>query len=1561
MSVFDLEPQDQANLYERAATSPQAEPNPPGFFANAQYAPFKGVGAIFTDLALLQDTLTPDNIELDPLTGGYISSTPERRKAIADQYVKASKASMPDPATTGTAGSVLFGLFNVVPEAMFLTPEVAAVLQGNRGFRQAQAEGVDTGTAAAVGTIDALSTELGFRLPAAALAKYGWKVNVAGQAAGFAGLGAASRAGTSAVLRANGYDQMADQYKALDATAILTDAVLGAAFAGLHSATYKKPVEPGAQTRETGDTSQANVSLNRVNGFATSQQVLDMANQKLAALQRLRDGTQEQSITGPDGQTIVIPGEPKQLLTPEQKSELAFLEQSGTDAEAVAQAYGLGIHDEVSPSTIDAALVAENANHVEIGVAPGIPADPASRQAHVNQVEETINALLRGDEPPPADGPAEATFVENPAANAARAEIAGAVREHLAPLLDELASRGLPADETLYSIEPTGAAPVRFTERVRNMLKEHTQTGDTSELLRKLSELQGDLQERVARHDAKAADEPVRGELWVRERLQRAERLGEISPEQHALAKWLLDKNPNLANDLAISLRSARDAAAGQYSPALRLFTLFKNRGNDMTAAHEILHHAERMMPDNVRRGVAREWMDWIQSMHDLAKENGDTKMSDAVDDVLKAAAGDYAAARRLRDQVALGDLPHEFYQYTNPSEYWAVNAARIVRDRANAGGWVGEAVQWLKELLEHAKAAFGLHSNSAVIKALNAVLKGDGTLTGDMLSSGEYFDIRRPGDKSPDARVAGMLRRTAENENRTAVVVGGRPGEFGWTLSDKEAVPAPIQHPVQRGPRLEKIGPAVKGILDSSGFRKLAQEIAGLTRLKVEPIEGTWKGNPEPSFVVRGENLSEEGAGKLARLLGFAFAQDATVVTKHAPDLVEGIPTVYAGGREVLRPEQLQQIIEAAREHGLDLSTSADKKAVKFMYFGDEAGLDKFHADVAAIADRVGFDALSVMTQGDLYEAGSYLERQDSGVRGEGGDQASPFGSPDLFRRVVDHALVPYAKAVAAEGYRLSPDRLAERFGLSDAERELIRDKLRPKEGESRSTVPLMTGEEKLDVVPTSVKGKTKSVSVNDIMWALQNRAAQTGLIEPGDYSDKSLKVIAQAIAKEVSYHVTHAVKSAIGWYDAALKKAKVEYSQIFPEVLTNPDNGMLFDALLGITSQGNDVHSNSIFGARIYQLVRDGGMTLSEGVDFLKGTFGNQTRAVEINLLKLEHLLNANGYQRMREVFNKTMTVSEWNALLRKDSTLYGPDGSPLAVEGAASQKVTGWMVFGPKIGSFINNLHGDYTTLTADLWFSRTWNRLLGFMFQHSPLKEAKQYQEFKDALQAEYQQLTTAKTQNGREVMKGGKPVPWENGKDVVGMHRADFDQLINDPDNMLALARALYDTYSKGGFKDKSDLRRRAKNWVESRDEPVAAPRSDLERDFQQRTVEAAQKLLRKDGVDISVADIQAALWFHEKDLFGKLGASDKRSAPADYADAAKATVQSYRDGKLFLVESKQEYIGGENGKYLGLTVPTEGGAEMPALKAIDHADAEIATAQQESQGYDAAVACALRG
>lgn len=58
------------------------------------------------------------------------------------------------------------------------------------------------------------------------------------------------------------------------------------------------------------------------------------------------------------------------------------------------------------------------------------------------------------------------------------------------------------------------------------------------------------------------------------------------------------------------------------------------------------------------------------------------------------------------------------------------------------------------------------------------------------------------------------------------------------------------------------------------------------------------------------------------------------------------------------------------------------------------------------------------------------------------------------------------------------------------------------------------------------------------------------------------------------------------------------------------------------------------------------------------------------------------------------------------------------------------------------------------------------------------------------------------------------------------------------------------------------------------------------------------KIEQQTGKHISIADMQALLWYQEKELFNTLGAANKRSAPSDYEDAAQEAVRNSIENKL---------------------------------------------------------------
>jgi hypothetical protein len=193
----------------------------------------------------------------------------------------------------------------------------------------------------------------------------------------------------------------------------------------------------------------------------------------------------------------------------------------------------------------------------------------------------------------------------------------------------------------------------------------------------------------------------------------------------------------------------------------------------------------------------------------------------------------------------------------------------------------------------------------------------------------------------------------------------------------------------------------------------------------------------------------------------------------------------------------------------------------------------------------------------------------------------------------------------------------------------------------------------------------------------------------------------------------------------------------------------------------------------------------------------------------------------------------------------------------------------------------------------------------------LKEGNQFERFQDSLIEEYnrnQALKKGKEYTDRVLIKKGVEEPYLYGKDAPKVSKKEFHKLLEDSGALLEFAEHLEKVFRTGGFKGKTELRRAAKNWVQDRTTPLAAPRAANERAFQQTTMEDAQAKLAQAGIKVTIADMQAALWFNEKELFGKYGAATSGAEPADYADAAKFSLDIIQAGGLFQVDRKGKTV-----------------------------------------------------
>lgn len=450
MSYFGLNPVNQNQQLEEAASNPVGFNSDVGFFDNAVGAALSG---LYSGLVAKPDQLlwagmdkivspiaqfVNENTSLNDTSVSYIA---EQRK-LAEQQVKRLT---PDAATTGTAGQILYGLFDMGGQAVIGTTlggpvgGAAAVtsLQGFSEFERLTAQGVDFRTAQEAGLVQGITAGAGTLIPmslglraggalaegvAAQLARTGESSvrraaatavratpDIAYAAGTNIAFGMAQRGLTAKTLRDGGYSEMANQYDVLDRQAIAIDAVLGVAFGG-------------------------------VGRFINSR-----------------------------GESTSAPN--------------------------------------FSPVDVDAALAANAAHHAEIDIAPGVPINVLSRNSHIQALRKAMSDVSQGIPVDVASIVESASFSEIPgrksllsqAVNEALSSVDDGVTARAIEnrLLEEQAAQLLPrGDRQVYQSEIANSQRIieNLTEQRAQILAEEP-TGSGKALSRARSDKQARLRD----------------------------------------------------------------------------------------------------------------------------------------------------------------------------------------------------------------------------------------------------------------------------------------------------------------------------------------------------------------------------------------------------------------------------------------------------------------------------------------------------------------------------------------------------------------------------------------------------------------------------------------------------------------------------------------------------------------------------------------------------------------------------------------------------------------------------------------------------------------------------------------------------------------------------------------------------------------------------------------------------------------------------------------------------------------------------------------------------------
>jgi hypothetical protein len=354
----------------------------------------------------------------------------------------------------------------------------------------------------------------------------------------------------------------------------------------------------------------------------------------------------------------------------------------------------------------------------------------------------------------------------------------------------------------------------------------------------------------------------------------------------------------------------------------------------------------------------------------------------------------------------------------------------------------------------------------------------------------------------------------------------------------------------------------------------------------------------------------------------------------------------------------------------------------------------------------------------------------------------------------------------------------------------------------------------------------------------------------------------------------------NAIGWYNEKVTKALRIISLIHPEILSSREDRLAFTWALAVTSNGLKVDKNFELAIKAYEAWRKTG-TMPDNVGI-----GTAAKKINDGLRLYNVMLKQHGFDALEKFMRNKDTVKN----------ITGFSGLKITGENMSTE-VYGSAVLGPKIGNgFFSNLYGNFEQLTIDRWLMRTWGRWTGTLIEENPV----QVRAKRKSLTSLVRLLDSTQRKELERIL--GKRVAVARPDELAfAIAKASMK-----PENRAALNAigAGFDQKALNeivGQPKKGDVRvglgdeiRKAGNALSKYlDGQKEAPDGPPERGRIRKVFGAVLERLQKDNPDLTMADLQALLWYPEKRLYDAAGASDAEveagyadDAAPDYANAA---------------------------------------------------------------------------
>jgi hypothetical protein len=202
---------------------------------------------------------------------------------------------------------------------------------------------------------------------------------------------------------------------------------------------------------------------------------------------------------------------------------------------------------------------------------------------------------------------------------------------------------------------------------------------------------------------------------------------GDMSAEVLATIQEAYNKTPFILNGLRLSIKTPKTGQVlknegfsemGSFNVFERIVTLWNGTGGverPGTVRHELMHSLEQMMTAAQRKVLVEEY---IKDFKKASKKNTDAQsqlyFKKVLDFIDNPSQESFAAATAAMPS-------YDFYQYINPSEYWAVNAETLMASKLGTA-W-GRFVTAIKKYLEALKNVFGFNNRYAVHKIFDQLM----------------------------------------------------------------------------------------------------------------------------------------------------------------------------------------------------------------------------------------------------------------------------------------------------------------------------------------------------------------------------------------------------------------------------------------------------------------------------------------------------------------------------------------------------------------------------------------------------------------------------------------------------------------------------------------------------------------------------------------------------------------------------------------------------------------------------------------------------------------------